>query len=79
MAGTRTWLPASALFTSGPAPMGPRVSGNIRMKRTRHRQVLMTRRTAANGATTDLHALRRRNAQCYDTGFKGGNDGECAV
>jgi hypothetical protein len=42
------------LFTSGPAPMGQRVSGNIRMKWRRHRQALMTRRTAATGGITDL-------------------------
>jgi len=59
MAGTRTWLPASTLFTSGPAPMGRRVSGNIQMKRRVHRQALMTRRPAA---TIDLQALRRRCA-----------------
>jgi hypothetical protein len=33
---------------------GQRVSGNIRMKWRRHRQALMTRRTAATGGMTDL-------------------------
>jgi hypothetical protein len=74
----RTRLPASTLFTSGPAPMGQRVSGNIRMKWRRHRQALMTRRAAATGGMTDLQA-RAGAAQCDDMGFKGGNDGECAV
>jgi hypothetical protein len=49
------------------------------MKWRQHRQALMTRRNAATGGTTDLQALRRRNAQCEGTGFKGGNDGERAV
>jgi len=79
MARTRTWLPASALFNSAPAPTGRRVSGNIPKKWRRHRPALMTRRTAATGGTTDLQALRRRNPQCDGTGFKGGNYGERAV
>jgi fructose-bisphosphate aldolase class I len=79
MARTRTWLPASALFTNAPAPTGRRVSGNIPMKWRRHRSALMTRRIVATGETTDLQVLRRRNAQCDGTGFKGGNDGERAV